>query len=168
MSSPAATLKEEHYLYGLPHPVACFACSMTPYYPANRTRPWVTWKDGSVRNILNWPRSILQPTLIRMSFKTSFPILDHLKVDSNGISLVWLALAGAAAWIALRSFRNCFWHPLSSFPGPRIAAITTWYKAYIDCVAKTSFVHTLERLHEQHGTFSLSLCSRPLRLTGHR
>ncbi|KAL1963324.1 hypothetical protein VTN77DRAFT_8445 [Rasamsonia byssochlamydoides] len=69
----------------------------------------------------------------------------------GGSGLLLLAVAGFGAWIVYRILKNCFWHPLASFPGPRIAAITHLYRVYIDCVAKSSFVHTLERLHAQYG-----------------
>lgn len=65
--------------------------------------------------------------------------------------LILLGVAGFAAWILYRILKNCFWHPLSNFPGPRIGAISTLYRAYIDCVAKSSFVHTLEKLHAKYG-----------------
>ena len=46
---------------------------------------------------------------------------------------------------------NLYLHPLSSFPGPKLAACSTLWKAYIDCLSSTSFVHTLEILHQRHG-----------------
>jgi hypothetical protein len=71
--------------------------------------------------------------------------------SNDGRGLLLLAVAGLGAWVLYWVLKNSFWHPLASFPGPRIAAITSLYRAYIDCVAQGSFVHTLERLHIQHG-----------------
>ncbi|CRG84223.1 Trichodiene oxygenase [Talaromyces islandicus] len=65
--------------------------------------------------------------------------------------LLWLIAAGYASYIIYNLLYNLFWHPLASFPGPTIAAVTPLYKAYIDLVAKSSFVHALEKLHSQYG-----------------
>jgi hypothetical protein len=46
---------------------------------------------------------------------------------------------------------NLYLHPLRSFPGPKIAAASTLWKAYIDCISFTSFLETLQQLHTRHG-----------------
>lgn len=75
------------------------------------------------------------------------PSIDELHTGD----LLWLIAAGYAGYIIYHLLYNLFWHPLTSFPGPAIAAVTPLYKAYIDLVAKSSFVHTLEKLHSQYG-----------------
>jgi hypothetical protein len=65
--------------------------------------------------------------------------------------LIVLGLFACLTCVAQRVIQNLYFHPLAHFPGPRIAAITTLYKGYIDCVAKSSFVHNLERLHAIYG-----------------
>lgn len=64
------------------------------------------------------------------------------------IIAVWLALS---IWWIFQGISRLYFHPLSAFPGPPIAAVTGLYKAYIDVVAQTSFVHNLERLHAIYG-----------------
>lgn len=64
---------------------------------------------------------------------------------------ILLAPAYMIFWI-IRSVYRLFLHPLSAFPGPRIAAATTLYKAYIDIDANLSLVHELQRLHNIHGS----------------
>lgn len=59
--------------------------------------------------------------------------------------LAWLL------WQMLQGVSRLYLHPLSTFPGPPIAAVTSLYKAYIDVVARSSFVHTLEKLHGKYG-----------------
>ena len=54
-------------------------------------------------------------------------------------------------WLVFQSISRFYFHPLSSFPGPPTAAITRLYKAYIDVVAQSSFVHNLERVHVIYG-----------------
>lgn len=45
-----------------------------------------------------------------------------------------------------------YWHPLARFPGPPLAALTRFYRTWIDCSPSRSFVHTLAALHAQYGT----------------
>jgi hypothetical protein len=74
-----------------------------------------------------------------------------IKIDHTAPDLLWFVAVGLGTWIIYLILRNCIWHPLAGFPGPRIAGITPLYKAYIDLVAQSSFVHTLEKLHDQYG-----------------
>ncbi len=39
-------------------------------------------------------------------------------------------------------------HPLAKFPGPKLAALTTWYEGYYDVVKKGRFTFHLESLHK--------------------
>ncbi|KAF2084174.1 cytochrome P450 monooxygenase-like protein [Saccharata proteae CBS 121410] len=65
-------------------------------------------------------------------------------------------LGGAVlfAWVSYLAygfFYNLYLHPMVRFPGPRAAAATRLWKAWIECVQEKSFCHELEKLHEQYG-----------------
>lgn len=49
-----------------------------------------------------------------------------------------------------------YFHPLSRFPGPKIAAATQWYEIYYDIFQKGQYIWELERMHDQYGTDAFS------------
>jgi hypothetical protein len=42
-------------------------------------------------------------------------------------------------------------HPLAKFPGPRFAAVTTFYEAYFEIVLKGQYSKQISKLHDQYG-----------------
>jgi len=75
---------------------------------------------------------------------------------ASGILLAFIAWL---SWIAQTAVYNAFFHPLSSFPGPRLAATTTLWKAFIECILNRSFCHVLEELHAKYGVYPRTLLS---------
>src|ERR1700753_3900078 len=73
-------------------------------------------------------------------------------------------LAIAAIGFVLYVFGTCIYrlylHPLAKFPGPKLAALTTWYEGYYDCIRyKGRFLWQLEALHNRYGKLSRQLAS---------
>ena len=66
--------------------------------------------------------------------------------------LIWLgtALALLLALLAKYVYRLTL-HPLAQFPGPRLAAATNLYGAYIDLGTSNSYTKFFPALHEQYG-----------------
>lgn len=62
-----------------------------------------------------------------------------------------LVVLAYITWWAFLCIRRIYFHQLSAFPGPTIAAATRLYKAYIEVIAQKSWVDTLERLHATYG-----------------
>jgi len=69
----------------------------------------------------------------------------------NALDVAALAAGAWLIYVLTICIRNVYFHPLASFPGPKLAASSRLWKAYIDCVSSTSFVATLEELHSRHG-----------------
>lgn len=47
--------------------------------------------------------------------------------------------------------KNIWWHGLSKFPGPRSAAMTSWYKTYYEVIRGVSWTEKLKELHMKYG-----------------
>lgn len=61
-----------------------------------------------------------------------------------------LGLGAVVYCISLALYR-LYLHPLSKFPGPRLAAVTLWYDVYFDIVKRGKFLAEIERMHEKYG-----------------
>ena len=81
-------------------------------------------------------------------------LADHL---TNNFSLSRLA-AGLATLaflypVGLLIYRLTF-DPLAKFPGPKIAAMTSWYEFYYDWWCDGRYIFEIERMHQEYGNHS--------------
>jgi hypothetical protein len=63
---------------------------------------------------------------------------------------VLLALSLVFYAIGLCVYR-LFLHPLAKFPGPRLAAVTSFYEGYYEIVLKGQYSRQISKLHDQYG-----------------
>lgn len=47
-----------------------------------------------------------------------------------------------------------YFHPLSRFPGPKLAAATLWYEFYYEVIQEGQFTFKIRDLHKQYGMAS--------------
>ena len=72
--------------------------------------------------------------------------------------LTYFQAAGALAGLyllyglALIVYR-LYLHPLAKFPGPRLAAATSWYEVYYDVYLSGKFRNKIKDMHSQYGTY---------------
>lgn len=81
---------------------------------------------------------------------------DQLQTLISGLTLKRLLPAVAILYVcgvASVVFYRLYLHPISRFPGPRIAAATGWYQAYYDIVKKGKMTQNIAKLHEIYGEF---------------
>nr|AAS88583.1 PAH-inducible cytochrome P450 monooxygenase PC-PAH 5 [Phanerodontia chrysosporium] len=62
-----------------------------------------------------------------------------------------LALLAFAAYVVANIIYNLYFHPLAKFPGPRAAAASRWWKAYVEVYKGESIVDRLFELHAEYG-----------------
>lgn len=60
---------------------------------------------------------------------------------------------GFVLWRMLIIIQRLFFHPLSSFPGPKIAGASTIYRMYYSIWKDGEMVAQIKRLHERYGIF---------------
>jgi hypothetical protein len=61
------------------------------------------------------------------------------------------ASLGLLFYALVRVIYNVYFHPLSRFPGPRGAACTKWWLAYMQLVRGVSLSTLRMELHERYG-----------------
>jgi hypothetical protein len=44
-------------------------------------------------------------------------------------------------------------HPLAKFPGPKLAAVTSFYEGYFEIVLKGQYSRQISKLHDQYGEY---------------
>jgi len=44
-----------------------------------------------------------------------------------------------------------YFHPLASFPGPRLAAATLWYETYHDAFRGGQYMWEIAKMHQTYG-----------------
>ena len=68
-----------------------------------------------------------------------------------------MTVLGLLLYTLARVIYNLFFHPISRFPGPRGAACTNWWLAYMQLGRGISLSTLRADLHKKYGTFSLVL-----------
>jgi hypothetical protein len=54
-------------------------------------------------------------------------------------------------WLLYTVIYNLFLSPLAKFPGPKLAAVTSWYEFYWDGVHKGQYYFRIEEMHKKYG-----------------
>ncbi|VUC27941.1 unnamed protein product [Clonostachys rosea] len=54
-------------------------------------------------------------------------------------------------YLILLGIHRLYFHPLSKFPGPRLAAATQWYETFYDVFRKGQFTFEIQRMHQKYG-----------------
>lgn len=67
------------------------------------------------------------------------------------LQVVIYAVVTSLLAVFIVGIKRVFFHPLSSFPGPRIAALTSWYGFYFDVIKGGIGIKRWPDLHKKYG-----------------
>ena len=64
----------------------------------------------------------------------------------------WLTVATSfVLYVAGLYIYRLFFHPLAKFPGPKLAAISTWYEYYWDGIHRGQYIFRIKEMYEKYG-----------------
>ncbi|KAK3292172.1 cytochrome P450 CYP682H1 [Chaetomium fimeti] len=69
----------------------------------------------------------------------------------NILQTAYLTIASVVVYGVWLALYRVFFHPLASIPGPKLAAITTWYEKYYDVFLGAQYFRRIEEMHRQYG-----------------
>ncbi len=73
------------------------------------------------------------------------------------LSLLFKAAVAALLFEAVRIVYRLTFHLLAKFPGPKLAAATSWYACWFNLPVDKSYVKKLPELHDKYGQLFLSV-----------
>lgn len=76
---------------------------------------------------------------------------ERTNMDINSSTLVAIAFGALIAYGLANAFHRLFLHPLSKFPGPKLAACTLWYEFYYDVIKEGQWMFRIEEMHKKYG-----------------
>lgn len=75
--------------------------------------------------------------------------------DEQGLRLLFLIPSLWAGYLFVLFVYRLYFHPLASFPGPRVAAMTYSYEFWFDVVRWGRYTHEIKRLHQIYGMWNI-------------
>lgn len=71
------------------------------------------------------------------------------------VSMLTAALVALVGYFIVQTIYRLYLHPLSKFPGPKIAAAGRFYEFYFDIIKGGMYIWEIQRMHEQYGGHKL-------------
>lgn len=72
--------------------------------------------------------------------------------DLSFPATVGAAFGAFAIYVVARCIYDLFFHPLRNFPGPKRAAIWSFYEFYYDVIKDGTYLWEIEKMHQKYGT----------------
>ena len=69
-------------------------------------------------------------------------------------TIVWSFVTVSVIYVVLRCVYNLYFHPLRKIPGPKMAAMCSWYDFYFDIIKGGTYLWQIKKMHDEYGTKS--------------
>lgn len=76
--------------------------------------------------------------------------LAHMIATTGVLPVLALSLL---TYVTVLAVYRLYLHPLAKFPGPRIAALTSWYEGYYEVVKNGQYSRKISKLHDEYGQY---------------
>lgn len=77
-------------------------------------------------------------------------------------SIILVSALAVVAYSILLAVYRLYFHPLRHIPGPKLAAVTSWYEFYYDVIGQGTFCWEIKRMHDAYGKKPYPLASARL------
>jgi len=120
------------------------------------TRIWIWWVVGLFAVRLPYAPHLIYKFLFStlLAAPTNMEVYPFLPSFQQGL---FTTAVGLLVYALVRVIYNVYFHPLSRFPGPRSAACTRWWLAYMELGRGVSLSTLRAELHQKYGTGSIPL-----------
>ena len=72
-------------------------------------------------------------------------------MQASSTQLFFIPIFLYPIWLIVEGVRRLFFSNLAHVPGPRLAALTSWYEFYYDVVQPGRYVWKIKDLHAEYG-----------------
>jgi hypothetical protein len=70
---------------------------------------------------------------------------------SRTLVAVAILLLAFLVYVTSLVIYRLFLHPLKNVPGPKIAALSSWYEFYWDCLKHGQYFRRVQEMHKEYG-----------------
>ena len=72
-------------------------------------------------------------------------------MQASWAQLVLIVIPLYLSWLVVEAVRRLFFSNIAHIPGPKLAALTSWYEFYYDVVKPGQYVWKIKDLHREYG-----------------
>jgi hypothetical protein len=91
-------------------------------------------------------------------------LLSFNTVRTAMASWAYVTATIAFVYFSTVALYRLFLHPLSKFPGPRLAAVTRYFEAYYDIICNGQYTFKIAEMHREYGTEQMNMNMKNSRL----
>lgn len=78
-------------------------------------------------------------------------IRDAFGTDKTFVAAAYITSLLIVLYLAYKCIYNLYFHPLRGFPGPKVAALGSYYEFYHDVIKDGTFLWRIMDMHRKYG-----------------